>query len=59
MSKEHNIKLEEAIKDMMVNFKYTPIDLGKIIPKNMYNNIYEKWKFALFAKRKIKETTLV
>lgn len=43
---------------MMVNFKYTPIDLGKLILKELYNKVDAKWKWALPTKRHIREATL-
>ena len=43
---------------MMENFKYTPIELGKMIPEELYNKIDGKQKFALVTKRKIREAAL-
>ena len=44
---------------MMVNFKYTPIELGKELLEKLYNKIDSKWKWELSIERKIRETTLV
>lgn len=43
---------------MMINFKYTPIELGKALPKDLYNRIDSKWKWELSTKRQIRETNV-
>ena len=51
------LKVEKAFVDMKVNFKYTTIELGKELPKELYNKIDAKWKWALTAK-KLREVIL-
>lgn len=58
LSREDKVKVEEAVIDMMTNFKYISIEIGKRIPKELYNNIDNKWKNALKTERKIREATL-
>ena len=42
----------------MINFKFTPIELGKELPKDLYNKMDSKWKWELSTKRQIRGTTL-
>lgn len=58
LNKEDQEKFEKAMIDMMEKFKYTPIELGKGIPKYLSNILDAKWKWALSTERKIRETTL-
>ena len=43
-------KVEEEVIDMMVNFKYTPIELGKLTWEELYNEIDNKGKHSLTYK---------
>ena len=43
---------------MMEIFKYTPLEIGKMISNKMYEKIDGKWKFALMTERQIREGTL-
>lgn len=51
-------KVEEAMLDMMVTFKYTPIQLGKMILEDLYNKFYAKRKWAPVSERKVREDSL-
>lgn len=51
-------KVEQIITDMMVNLKYTPIELGKELPQEWYNKIDPKWKQEFTTKNKMREDTL-
>ena len=51
-------KLEIIVIYMMVNFKYTPIELGQEWSIELCNKIDKKWKWALTTKRQIREAKL-
>lgn len=52
------VKLEEAMIDMMIKFRHTPLELGDGFPTRFYKQIDAKWKWALSTEKKIRETTL-
>ena len=58
LNKVDKNKVEETLIEMMENFKYTPLELGNMIPNERYKRIDEKWKFSLMRERKIREGTL-
>ena len=58
MSKEDKKKVEEALLDMMENFKYAPLELANMIPIELYGRVDAKWNYALIIERKIREGTL-
>ena len=43
---------------MMIQLKYTPIELGQGFPTNFYNKIDAKGKWALSIERQFRETML-
>lgn len=51
-------KVEEVALDMMVKFKYMPLELGKLIPNEWNDKIDKRWQCALKNQRKIREGTL-
>ena len=50
--------IEEAIYDMMVTFKTTPLKIANSLPKSLYDRVEKKWKFNLTIERQIREATL-
>ena len=51
-------RVKQVVIDMMVNFKYSPIWLGKELLKESYNKIDGKWKWALTIERQMRVATL-
>lgn len=58
LNKEDQENIEKYTIYLMIKFKYTPIELGKGNPRDLYNIFNAKKKWALSTKRKIRETTL-
>ena len=53
-----NKKLEEAVLDMLVNFKYTPLELETMILDELYSKVDAKWECTLMTKCQIIEATI-
>lgn len=57
-NKDDQENIKRAMMDMMIKFRYIPIELGEGIPEDLFNKLDAKWKWALSIERKIRETTL-
>lgn len=52
LNKDDQENLEKSMIDMMIQVKSTPIELGEGIPKNLYNEVDAKQKWALSTEQK-------
>lgn len=43
LNKDDQEKIEKVITDMVIKFRYTPLELGEDIPKDLYNKLDAKW----------------
>ena len=58
LSNDEKIKIEEAMYDMMAQFKVTPLELDNSLPKELISLIENKWHYCLDLERQIREATL-
>ena len=58
LSREDQIKVEESVYSMMVEFKNTTLELDNTMPKELYEIIENKWHYCLKIEKKIRESTL-
>ena len=51
LSSDEKIRIEEAMYDMMVQFKVTPLELDNTLPKELNSLIENKWHYCLDMER--------
>ena len=58
LSNDENIRIEEAMYDMMAQFKVTPLELDNTLPKELNSLIENKWHYCLDMERQIREAIM-
>ena len=57
-TKEEQNRIEESVYAMMVQFKYTPLELDGQLPKELSQIVEDKWYFCLRMEKEMRESTL-
>ena len=47
LTKDEQNKVEEFFYSMMVEYKFTPLELNGQLPKKLYKIVEDKWHFCL------------
>lgn len=58
LTKEEQIKVEEAIYGMMCSFKKTTLEIVEPLPRRLSNAIDQSWSCCMLTKRQIREAAL-
>lgn len=59
MRKEDQDKLEEAIIDMIIKFKWVPVEFSHSLPQELYDKFLVRWTYALNIEKKMRERSLI